>query len=94
MLSTVCEGTAAYLLVSLERRKGAGLARTWCMIMCSKEVERELPMWSSHRPGKVFSRYAFFRSDPHVVNTCACNSPACSRMTFFASAACRALGSY
>lgn len=43
---------------------------TWCMMRCSKEVERELPMWSSRRPGKVASRYAFLRSDPQVVNTC------------------------
>lgn len=41
-----------------------------CMTSSSKEVERELPMWSSRSCGNVSSRYFFLRSEPHVVNTC------------------------
>ena len=40
------------------------------MTSSSKEVERELPMWSSRSCGKVSRRYFFFLSEPHVVNTC------------------------
>jgi hypothetical protein len=39
------------------------------MTSSSKEVERELPMWSSRSLGKVSSRYFLFLSDPQVVNT-------------------------
>ncbi len=51
--------------------RGHGKAqRTMCMTSSSKEVERELPMWSSRSCGKVSIRYFFFLSEPQVVNTC------------------------
>ena len=49
--------------------RDSGAQRTMCMTSSSKEVERELPMWSSRSCGKVSSRYFFFLSEPQVVNT-------------------------
>ena len=43
---------------------------TLCMTSSSKDVERELPMWSSRSCGNVSRRYFFFLSEPHVVYTC------------------------
>ena len=43
---------------------------TLCMTSSSKDVERELPIWSSRSCGNVSRRYFFFLSEPHVVYTC------------------------